>query len=107
MVDAAEVEEPWASAFVLFDPAVLHSVCVQSTTCPYGFLLCVCCHVPAVNQARVTGPAGSVVVTFIDLCYECANGHIDVTPPIFDILTGDRKIGKLSAVGKGISWEFI
>ncbi|GAB5589201.1 hypothetical protein Unana1_04101 [Umbelopsis nana] len=50
------------------------------------------------KSATVTGPNGSVTVTIVDTCPECASGSLDLSPAAF------QKIGDMSAGRIKISW---
>ncbi len=40
------------------------------------------------------GPVGCAIVTFIDMCPECALGSVDVTKELFQLIAGDLVIGR-------------
>jgi expansin (peptidoglycan-binding protein) len=49
--------------------------------------------------ARVTGPAGQVVVRIVDLCPECRRGHLDLSPQAF------ARIAALAQGRVDITWR--
>ncbi len=51
--------------------------------------------------ADVTGPSGSVTVRIVDLCPECAKGHLDFSPQAFDQIA-ERALGRVD-----VSWRFV
>ncbi|KAL7412355.1 hypothetical protein BDY24DRAFT_416149 [Mrakia frigida] len=69
-----------------------------------GLLNCVVgemCHIPL--TATITYGGNSVKVKIVDRCEGCAIEDIDVTPTVFQALTGNMGLGRVTS---GLTWSF-